>query len=291
MQDVEGKVAVVTGGASGIGYGMARTFLKAGMKVAILDFSQAHLDEVRTELKGANNVHFIRVDVTDRAAMAAAADEVERVFGKVHVVCNNAGVASGQPADEADYAEWDRVLAVNLGGVINGIKSFIPKIKAHGEGGHIVNTSSMAGLIPLPETGGIYSASKFAVRGLTDSLRLSLAKDGIGVSSLCPGLTRSRIMTTANPDGPAEPQADALFNDMSGAMDPLELGEAVLRGIRRNDPYILAHGEFKDEVREIFEEILDLFPENQDVPEGRLAFERRRREITEATRRGAPPLP
>ena len=285
MLDVEGKVAVVTGGASGIGYGIVRTFLKAGMKVAVLDWSQANLDEVKAELKGANNVHFLKVDVTDRAAMAAAADDVERVFGKVHVVCNNAGVASGQPTDEADYAEWDRVLAVNLGGVINGVKSFTPKIKAHGEGGHIVNTSSMAGLIPLPDTGGIYAASKFAVRGLTDSLRLNLAKDGIGVSTLCPGLTRSRIMSTASADG-AAPEADALFNDMAGAMDPLELGEAVLRGIKANTPYILPHGEFKAEVREIFDEILELFPEGQDVPEARLAFERRRREVTEAAKRG-----
>ena len=285
MQDAEGKVAVVTGGASGIGYGIVRTFLRAGMKVAVLDWSQANLDEVKAELKGANNVHFLKVDVTDRAAMAAAAEEVERVFGKVHVVCNNAGVASGQPTDEADYAEWDRVLAVNLGGVINGVKSFTPKIKAHGEGGHIVNTSSMAGLIPLPDTGGIYAASKFAVRGLTDSLRLNLAKDGIGVSTLCPGLTRSRIMSTASADG-AAPEADALFNDMAGAMDPLELGEAVLRGIKANTPYILPHGEFKAEVREIFDEILELFPEGQDVPEARLAFERRRREVTEAAKRG-----
>ena len=286
MQDVEGKVAVVTGGASGIGYGIARTLLKAGMKVVIADANQAHLDEVKAELKGVNNVHFLKVDVTDRAAMAEAADEVERVFGKVHVICNNAGIASGQAMDEAEYAEWDRVMAVNLGGVINGVKSFVPKIKAHGEGGHVVNTSSMAGIIPLPETGGIYAASKFAVRGLTDSLRLSLAKDGIGVSTLCPGLTRSRIMSTANPDAGPEPGADALFNDMSGAMDPLELGEAVLRGIRRNDPYILAHGEFKDEVREIFDEILGLFPPAENVSEGRLAFERRRREITEAAKRG-----
>jgi NAD(P)-dependent dehydrogenase (short-subunit alcohol dehydrogenase family) len=285
VQDFEGKVAVVTGGASGIGYGIARTFLKAGMKVAILDASPAHLEEVRAELKGVNNVHLLRVDVTDRAAMALAADEVVRVFGKVHVVCNNAGIASGQATDEADYAEWDRVLAVNLGGVINGIKSFVPKIKAHGEGGHVVNTSSMAGLIPLPGTGGIYATSKFAVRGLTDSLRLNLAKDGIGVSTLCPGLTRSRIMASANPEA-GEVETDALFNDMSGAMDPLELGEAVLRGIQRNDPYILPHGEFKEEVREIFEEILALFPEGQDVPEARLEFERRRREITEAAKAG-----
>ena len=130
MEEVDGKVAVVTGGASGIGYGIARALLGAGMKVAILDRSQAHLDEVKAELKGANNLHFIQVDVTDRAAMAAAADEVEQVFGKVHVVCNNAGVPSGEAIDEAAYEEWDWVLGVNLGGVINGVKSFVPKIKA-----------------------------------------------------------------------------------------------------------------------------------------------------------------
>jgi len=175
------------------------------------------------------------------------------------------------------------VLGVNLGGVVNGVKTFAARIKKHGEGGHIVNTSSMAGLIPLPATGGIYSASKFAVRGLTDSLRIALAKDGIGVSCLCPGLTRSRILNVRR-DG--EDRLDAIFNDMTGAMDPLELGEAVLAGIRANTPYILPHGEFKEEVREIFEEILAQFPEGQDVPEARLVFEQRRREMTEAAKRG-----
>ena len=285
MQDVEGKVAVVTGGASGIGYGIARTFLKAGMKVVIVDASQAHLDEVRAELKGANNVHFIKVDVTDRAAMEMAADEVERVFGKIHVVCNNAGVPSGEAIDEASYEEWDWVLGVNLGGVINGVKTFAARIKKHGEGGHVVNTSSMAGLIPLPATGGIYAASKFAVRGVTDSLRLALAKDGIGVSCLCPGLTKSRIMTVTR-HGEVEEGHDPVFNAMGAGMDPLELGEAVLAGIRANSPYIFPHGEFQAEVREIFEEILAQFPSDQDVPEGRLAFERRRQDITEAAKRG-----
>ena len=283
MQDVEGKVAVVTGGASGIGYGIARTLLKAGMKVVICDISERHLDEVRAELKGANNVHFIKVDVTDRDAMEAAADEVERVFGKVHLVCNNAGVPSGEAIDEAGFEEWDWVMGVNLGGVINGVKTFAPRIKAHGEGGHIVNTSSMAGLIPLPATGGIYSASKFAVRGVTDSLRLALAKDGIGVSCLCPGLTRSRIMSVARG---GQTRQDAVFNDMGAGMDPMELGEAVLKGVKANAPYIFPHGEFQAEVREIFEEILALFPTGQDVPQGRVDFEKRRREITEAAKRG-----
>jgi NAD(P)-dependent dehydrogenase (short-subunit alcohol dehydrogenase family) len=285
VQDVEGKVAVVTGGASGIGYGMARTFLKAGMKVAVLDFNDHNLDEVKAELAGANNVHFIKVDVTDRAAMAAAADEVETVFGKVHVVCNNAGVGGSPSMDTAGYDDWDWMMGINFGGVVNGVVSFLPKIKAHGEGGHIVNTSSMAGLIPLPGDGGIYSASKFAVRGMTESLRLTLAKDRIGVSVLCPGLVRTRIMEAANRrrGGPAD--ENAMFNSLDAGMDPLEMGAAVLEGIRRNDAFILAHPEFKDEVRELFEAILALFPEGE-APADRVAFERRRREMTEAAKAG-----
>ncbi len=290
MQDVEGKVAFVTGGASGIGYGIARVLLRNGVKVAIADVNDAYLAEAAAEQTGVNNIHFIKVDVTDRAAMARAADEVERVFGKVHIVCNNAGVGGSPSMDEAGYEDWDWMLAINFGGVINGVVSFLPKLKAHGEGGHIVNTSSMAGLIPLPGDGGIYTASKFAVRGLTESLRLTLAKDDIGVSVLCPGLTRTRILEAAGrrrsslAGVPAEPEA--MFNSLDAGMDPIELGEAVLAGIRSNAPYILPHGEFKEEVSDLFQEILEQFPTGQDVPEDRVAFERRRREMTEAAKRG-----
>ena len=147
MKQVEGKVAFITGGASGIGFGMAQVFLKSGMKVVIADILQERLDEAARVLAQSTNrdYHFIKVDVTDRAAMAAAAAEAERVFGKVHVVCNNAGVYGNLPIESASYEDWDWVLGVNLGGVINGIVSFVPKMIAHGEGGHIVNTSSMAG--------------------------------------------------------------------------------------------------------------------------------------------------
>ena len=284
MKDFAGKVAFVTGGASGIGFGMARVFLKRGMKVVIADVNDRNLAEAKLALKGNNQVHFIKVDVTDRAAMARAADETVRVFGKVHVVCNNAGTGRAAPMDEASYEDWDHVMGVNLGGVINGIMSFVPKIKAHGEGGHIVNTSSMAGLIPLPGTGGIYSASKFAVRGVSDSLRLNLAKDKIGVSTLFPGLTRSRMSQAAT-----RPGYDGPPDEETPGMDPLELGEAVARGIERNDPYILAHGEFKEEVEGLFQELLDLFPDSHDADPERLAFEERRRKATEAAKKGLPP--
>jgi NAD(P)-dependent dehydrogenase (short-subunit alcohol dehydrogenase family) len=219
MKHVEG-VAFITGGASGIGFGMAQVFLKSGMKVIIADVLQERLDEAARILAASTNrdYHFIKVDVTDRKAMAAAAAEAERVFGKVHVLCNNAGVYGNLPIESATYDDWDWVLGTNLGGVINGLVSFLPKIIAHGEGGHIVNTSSMAGLIPLPSAGGLYATSKFAVRGLTDSLRLALGSHNIGVSVLCPGMTRTKILEAEQhrpghePDVAGDSEKPDLFN-------------------------------------------------------------------------------
>jgi NAD(P)-dependent dehydrogenase (short-subunit alcohol dehydrogenase family) len=264
VRDLEGKVAFVTGGASGIGYGIARVLLNNGMKVIVADINQRYLDDAAAQLKGSNAVHFMAVDVADRAQVLRAADEAERVFGKVHVVCNNAGVGGGSAVDDPDFDDWDWMMNINLGGVVNGVKAFVPKLKAHGEGGHIVNTSSMAGIIPLPNEGGAYTAAKFAVRGLTESLRLTLAPHNIGVSVLCPGLTKTRILEAA-PVRPGktslsrEGDPNAMFNSMEGAMDPLEVGEAVLRGIQQNQPFILPHAEFKEEVRALFDDILQSF--------------------------------
>jgi NAD(P)-dependent dehydrogenase (short-subunit alcohol dehydrogenase family) len=290
MKQVEGKVAFITGGASGIGFGMARAFLRSGMKIIIADILQERLDEAaRVLAQGTNrDFHIIKVDVTDRAKMAGAAAEAERTFGKVHVLCNNAGVYGNLPIETASYEDWDWVLGVNLGGVINGVVSFLPRMIAHGEGGHIVNTSSMAGIIPLPSGGGLYSTSKFAVRGFTESLRLALGVHNIGVSVLCPGMTRTRIMEAErHRPGHGAETAAALGRDewqsafdMGGGMDPLELGERVLLGIQRNDAYILPHGEFKEEVQGLFDEIISGFPEGQDIDPVRLKFEEVRRQMT-----------
>ncbi|HEY1745656.1 MAG TPA: SDR family NAD(P)-dependent oxidoreductase [Xanthobacteraceae bacterium] len=290
MKHVEGKVAFITGGASGIGFGMAQVFLKSGMKVIIADVLQERLDEAARILAASTNrdYHFIKVDVTDRKAMAAAADEAERVFGKVHVLCNNAGVYGNLPIESATYEDWDWVLGTNLGGVVNGVVSFLPKMIAHGEGGHVVNTSSMAGIIPLPSGGGLYATSKFAVRGLTDSLRLALGAHNIGVSVLCPGMTRSRILEAEQHRPGHEPEAAGgdsgkpdLFNpDMADGMDPIALGERVLRGIQSNDAYILPHGEFKDEVQGLFDDIMAGFPQEKEIAPGRKLFEDMRRKAT-----------
>lgn len=173
-------------------------------------------------------------------------------------------------------------MRVNLGGVVNGTKIIVPLILSHGEGGHVVNTSSMAGIVPLPIRGlGAYQTAKFAVRGFTESLRMSLAPHGIGVSCLFPGGTRTRIVEA----GARDDAGRAAAREMTASwMDPVELGARVIEGIRNNEPYIVTHAEFRDEVRELYEMLDAAFPRHQDVPAGRQAFEDQRREMIRALR-------
>jgi len=285
MRHVEGKVAFVTGGASGIGLGMAKVFTAAGMKVVIADIRQDHLDQAMGHFSNTNfQVHAVRLDVSDRKAMADAADEAERVYGPVDLVCNNAGINMFSPMDECSYDDWDWIMGVNLGGVINGVQTFVPRLKARGQGGHIVNTASMASFITGPGA-GIYTTSKFAVRGLTESLRWSLAPHNIGVSVLCPGLVNSAIYESdkvrpkelSGAMGPIDPEfMNRLAEVHKVGMDPLAVGEKVLAGVKRNDLYIFPHPEFKEELREIFDDVLAAIPEGEADP-GRLAFEEGRR--------------
>ena len=289
MRDLNGKVAFVTGGGSGIGFGMVRNFLAEGMKVAVADVNDDRLTEVREALSGSNSIHLLKVDVSDRDQLRAAAREAIDVFGNIHVLCNNAGVGGGGSADDPDFDAWDRALSINLGGVVNGAKIIVPHIRAHGEGGHIVNTSSMAGIVPLPSMGA-YATAKYAVRGFTESLRMSLASEGIGVSCLFPGLTRTRIMDVPNgePDRAAQDATDhmaAVFRAaMDAAMDPMELGAMVVRGIRENLPYIATHLEFLDEVRTLHQELESAFPAGQQVPDARKQFEDMRRQMAASLR-------
>jgi NAD(P)-dependent dehydrogenase (short-subunit alcohol dehydrogenase family) len=283
MRDFAGRTAFITGGGSGIGLGMARAFLARGMNVVIADLLAEHLAQARGELSATNRLHTIRLDVSDRAAMMAAAEETARVFGKVHVLCNNVGVSQRKPIDEASYEDWDYVLDVNLGGTIAGLVEFLPGMKAHGEGGHVVNTSSMAGMIPVPAFAGVYATSKFAVRGMSDALRLALAPYGIGVSVLCPGLVRTRAMTAGDiyrseHDHGAVPVE--LRDTVDGGMDPSEVGEEVARAIEHNRPYIFPHGEFVPEVRAHFEEMLAAFPTEFEMDERRRTGEERRARMT-----------
>lgn len=295
MKEVKGKTAFITGAAHGIGLGMARVFADAGMKVVITDIRQDDLDRAMAKFRQDKlPVHAIRLDVTDRAAMARATDEAERVFGKVHVLCNNAGINSFGPMDEASYDDWDWVMNVNLNGVINGLVTFIPRIKAHGEGGHIVNTASMASFVSGPGA-GIYTASKFAVRGLSECLWYHLAPQNIGVSVLCPGLVNSHIYASeeVRPKQLAEHGYPVNTEFMKAleqvhqlGMDPVEVGEKVLRGIRRADLYILTHPDHREELKQIFAEILAAVPDEKPEPR-RMAFEDgRRKTAAEAKAKG-----
>ena len=271
MDEVAGKTAFVTGGASGIGLGMAEAFVEAGMNVVIADLRPDHIETALGRLVegGAReHVHPIELDVTDREGFARAADEAEGVFGSVHVLCNNAGMGILGPVTLARYDDWDWGLGVLLGGVVNGIQTFVPRLLAHGEGGHIVNTSSMAGVVPI---GGaaIYITAKAAVIGLSEALRSELAEAGIGVSAFCPGPVQTNIREggRTRPErygdsGYAELERELEARPNSPLwMDPRECGERVLRGIRRDDLYIFTHREFREGADERFRAMLASFPD------------------------------
>jgi NAD(P)-dependent dehydrogenase (short-subunit alcohol dehydrogenase family) len=283
MEDITGKVAFITGGASGIGLGMARAFLDEGMKVALADWSEEHIAQAREKLAGSNAVHFVKANVADRDSLRAAAEETLEVFGKIHVLCNNAGVNGGGTAASENFDDWDRAIAINLGGVINGTKIIAPIIRRQGEGGHIVNTSSMAGMVPLPGLAA-YSTAKYAVRGFSESLRIQLAKEGIGVSCLFPGATRTAIVPLPedNPGTVDEENAPQFLKDlwdaMRGAIDPYDAGKAVVAAIRTNRFYILTNREFLDEVKQRHREIEDAFPADDPTP-GRVRFETMRADM------------
>jgi NAD(P)-dependent dehydrogenase (short-subunit alcohol dehydrogenase family) len=267
MREVEGRTAFVTGGASGIGLGMATAFAAAGMNVVIADLRRDHIETALERLSG-ERVHAIELDVTDREGFAHAADEAERVFGNVHVLCNNAGVGVLGPAALARYADWDWGLGVLLGGAVNGIQTFLPRLLAHGEGGHIVNTSSMAGVLPVPNS-VIYTTAKAAVIGMSEVLRSELAAEGIGVSAFCPGPVQTNIGESGKTrperyanSGYAEFERQAAERETSPLwMDPLECGERVLAGIRDDDLYIFTHREFREGADERFKAMLASFPD------------------------------
>ena len=190
MEDFKDKVAFITGGASGVGLGQAKVLAGLGVKVVLADIRQDHLDQALAWFRErAAPAHGIRLDITDRAAFVRAADETGRVFGAVQLLFNTAGVSAFGPLERSTYEDYDWMMGVNFGGVVNGIQTFVPRMIACGKGGHIVNTASL-GAFNSNDPAGIYCASKFAVRGLTEALRGALAKYNIGVS-FCAGIARS----------------------------------------------------------------------------------------------------
>lgn len=267
MRDLTGRVAVVTGGSSGIGRGIALACARAGMTVYATGRSQDHLAETQEEFAARGlEVATLAVDVTDLAAMREAAARIEAEQGRVDLLVNNAGIGLTGPVAAASAADWDWVIDVNIKGVAHGIQAFLPALRRHGAGGHIVNTSSMAGLMPV--VAGLYSMSKAAVIALSEALHIELLQENIGVSAYCPGPTHSNIASSVahrpreyGPSGYAAPGPEATaFQRTQPYMSAEEAGERVLEGVRRGDLFILTHPEFKDGVVQRHRAIEDSFP-------------------------------
>jgi NAD(P)-dependent dehydrogenase (short-subunit alcohol dehydrogenase family) len=263
MDNLNGKTAFVTGAASGIGLGIAKACGKHGMNVVIADVRQKAIDEVLPFFKERGwPVHGIQLDVTNREANAKAADEAEAVFGKIHVLVNNAGVEVPMgPVWQSSFKDCDFIIGVNLLGSLNGIITILPRILKHGEGGHVVSTASQSGLSVVPGA-ALYCMTKAGIVGLMETLASELKDTNVGASSFCPGPVLGNLSKTTPevrpahllndtaptpPPPPSAPPAGAPKVDFSKyLMSAEEAGERVIRGIRRNDLYIVTHSEFKD---------------------------------------------
>lgn len=272
MRQLAGKTAFVTGGASGIGYALGRAFAEAGTNIMLADIEAGALAAAVERLRDvAPDVRGVVCDVADPVSVAHAAKASFDAFGNVHVVCNNAGVAGGSGIDDISLDTWRWVLDVNVMGVVHGISSFLPHIRAHGEGGHIVNTASMAGM-----NSGMgfspYSVSKFAVVNISEGLAMRLKPLGIGVTVVCPGFVRTRISEskrnrperygpaqTPDPASPAGALAAAIAERVQSGLDPSDVAAQVLTAIREDELYVFTHhgADWRTELEERFAAILE----------------------------------
>jgi NAD(P)-dependent dehydrogenase (short-subunit alcohol dehydrogenase family) len=278
MKEFDGTIAFITGGASGAGLGQARVFAEAGCRIVLADLRREALDAAALSFRNSNTeVHPIQLDVTDRDAFTRAADEVERVFGRPpDLLFNTAGVNTFGPLENSTYEDFDWLMGVNLGGVVNGMQTFVPRMIKAGRGGHIVTTSSVGGF-EGSALAGIYSAAKAAVINLMESYRLSLEKYGIGVSVVCPANIKSNIAeaTRTRPAHLAstgyvvnEATIKSLHGIYSHGMEPVDLARHVKRGIEENQLYIIPYPEVKAGLEAHFAAILAaVLPMDQD-PQG-----------------------
>jgi NAD(P)-dependent dehydrogenase (short-subunit alcohol dehydrogenase family) len=274
MQNFEGKVAVVTGAASGIGRGMVGRFARAGMKVALADVEKEPLAIAEQELSTAGaDVLAVQTDVSKFEDVEALRDRVLDRFGAVHIVCNNAGVSGGGggPLWETSANDWTWVLGVNLMGVVNGIRAFVPTMVEQDEGGHVVNTSSVLGL--SSGNGSIYGVSKHAVTRLTEGLYYDLRaiESKVGASVFCPGMIATRIIESER-NRPADlrdeldeqlrteiaaRRGESQANFLENGMSPDEVGDIVFEAIRDDRFYILTHPAIKERVETRMRDILE----------------------------------
>jgi len=265
--DLKGKVAFITGGAAGLGLSMARAFGKEGMKVMLADIDEKSLAAAKKDLEDRQvQVSTVVCDVTDRNSLKSAALQTIADFGKVHVVCNNAGVAVGGPWSQVKDRDWDWIIDVNLKGVYYGVETFLPLILSHGEGGHFVNTASMAGMVSPPNLEP-YCATKFAVVAMSEGWAMQFAPMGVGVSALCPGFVKTLIHESGRnkqakyggaadvDSGVGATREEAASNVLNG-IDPDVVGARVVEGIKNNEVHIFTHREMRPFVEMRFQSIM-----------------------------------
>lgn len=292
----QGRVAFITGAVSGLGLGVAQAFADAGMRLALSYRKEADREAAAAwfAAQGHEAPLFCKLDVADRARWAQVAAEVQDHFGEVHVLVNNAGVSVFGPTDEASYADYDWIMGVNFGGVVNGLVTFLPLLKAASGRRHVTNIASMAAFLPGPQA-GIYTASKFAVRGLTESLRYNLAPHQIGCSLCCPALIRTNAGLSAlgRPDGIGEsgfpPVDEAELRQFGTAfehgMEPYVVGSKILAGMTRQDGLILTHPEHGVDFAEEYMKQVRALPV-EECPPGRAHIEHLRRAAMKAADEG-----
>ncbi len=266
VRDLNQKTAFITGGASGIGLAMARAFGAQGMKVMIADIEGSALESALEELRAAQvRAEGVIADVASRDSLRAAALETIAKFGAIHLVCNNAGVGAGGPIATMPESDWRWVIDVNLMGVVNGVDVFTPLMLGHGEGGHFVNTASMAGMVSPPQMEP-YCATKFAVVAISEGWAAQLAPLGIGVSILCPGFVKTRIHESRR-NRPASYGRDDRVNPPDTADASLVLSgipvepvaARVVEAVLADELYVFTHPEYKSVVAERFDRILAAF--------------------------------
>ena len=263
MQDLAGKVAVITGGASGIGFATARSLARERVKLVLADIERAALDDAVLALQVAGaDVVGIRTDVGDKASVEALADESWSRFGSVHILFNNAGVAVAGPTQNATHADWEWSIRVNLWGPIHGVEAFVPRMIAQKQGGHVLFTASFAGLVPNRNLGP-YCVTKFGVVALAECLGKDLVEHGIGVSILTPMRVATNIATSSR-NRPIElggPSVTRLYSEeerasLSGRELPVDVvGDLVVEAVRRKDLYIQTHREAREFLRRRWERL------------------------------------
>ena len=258
-----GDTALVTGAAGGLGFSLAEALLQRGLRVALTDVNAEGLERAMQKLSTSkSNVLALSLDVRDREAWERAAEKIEASLGPISVLCNNAGISAiGSRVEDMKWEYWDLTMEINLQGVFNGVRTFLPRMLQRGKRAYIVNTASAASLGPTPEGGAAYIASKYAVLGLSESLRRDLAGGPVGVAVICPGPVKTELWQSTRrlrnlPELDSPPAESASRSGSSNAMPPSQVAELVLKTVEADEFFVITHSHYRPVIEQRHAEIM-----------------------------------